>query len=157
MDIRRGCFQVDGFCQTMSNSRHKFDAWAFSAFGQNVFGHTETLVSSVGLRHEFLLCVRFEEWRYLGVLEHLAGLHGSTGSVSWIGMESEAVICRVQYCSGVGGVNADDVERYVLGSIPEEASVVSLHKSDLAVPAVSLLYYAVPCCVIRSIEYHEIS
>ena len=91
MDIRRGCFQVDGFCQTMSNSRHKFDASAFSAFGQNVFGHTETLVSSVGLRHEFLLCVRFEEWRYLGVLEHLAGLHGSTGSVSWIGMESEVV------------------------------------------------------------------
>lgn len=36
----------------------------------------------------------YQEWRYLGVLEHLAG---------------------------VGGVNADDVERYVLGSIPEEA------------------------------------
>ena len=39
-----------------------------------------------------------------------------------MGLESEVVICGVQYCSGVG---ADaDVERYVLGSIPEEASFV---------------------------------
>ena len=120
----------------MSSSQYKLDVWAFSALELNAFGHIWTHLDTLRpwflwlglLRHDFCSAIvrRFEEWRYLGVLEHLAGLqHGSTGSVSWIGMESEVVTCDVQPCSGVGGVGADaDVERYVLGSIPEEASVV---------------------------------